>query len=375
MLRLYRFEAYDNWIFMIVVFSSNENGGLIQMAIKVTEELYKLGTEVRCFIPTIAKCSIPKEIHTLIVRYKKTKSPFPYNSVVKKVSAQLLSLEPDLIWYVDNGTFTSQVGINLAGRVKQALVMHDAGVSHSSFNTSLRQRIKCFIEKKTSEICNKQIDWIVTCSPNSKNVYSKLYPSLKDKVYMLPLGPHMPEMKAICPTEIKDLSDYFMFFGRIDKYKGIDVLLHSFTKWKGNRKLVIAGGGKLQPEEIKMANEDHRVILINRFIKDEEMPYLFNNARAIVLPYKDATQSGILPIAYMCGKPVICSKVMGISQFVENNITGFICADIDDYVAAYSKVEDNDILEGMSNNARLYYETQLDWAENIKKMLKQFHVK
>ena len=65
---------------MIIVFTSNENGGLIQMAIKVTEELYKLGTEVQCFIPTVAKCSIPKEIHTFIVRYKKTKSPFPYNN-------------------------------------------------------------------------------------------------------------------------------------------------------------------------------------------------------------------------------------------------------------------------------------------------------
>lgn len=360
---------------MIIVFTSNENGGLIQMAIKVTEELYRLGNEVRCFIPTIAKGSIPKELRTFIVRYKKAKSPFPYNSEVKEVAAQLISLKPDLIWYVDNVTFTSQIGINLAGRVKQALVMHDAGVSHSSFNTSLKQRIKCFVEKKTSEICNKKIDWIVTCSPNSKNVYSKLYPSQKDKVYMLPLGPHMPDGKAICPIEIKNQSDYFMFFGRIDKYKGIDVLLNSFSKWNGSRKLVIAGSGKLQPDEIEMANKDARVILINRFIKDEEMPYLFENARAIVLPYKDATQSGILPIAYMCGKPVICSNVIGIAQFVENNKTGFICAMIDDYVAAYTKAEDNNIFEDMSKNARLYYATQLDWAENLKNMLKRFNIK
>lgn len=360
---------------MIIVFTSNENGGLIQMAIKVTEELYRLGNEVRCFIPTIAKGSIPKELRTFIVRYKKAKSPFPYNSEVKKVAAQLINLKPNLIWYVDNGTFTSQVGINLAGQVKQVLTMHDAGVSHSSFNTSIRHRIKHFIEKKTSEICNKKIDWIVTCSPNSKNVYSQLYPSQKDKVYMLPLGPHMPEGKAICPIEIKNQSDYFMFFGRIDKYKGIDVLLNSFSKWNGSRKLVIAGSGKLQPNEIEIANKDARVILINRFIKDEEMPYLFENARAIVLPYKDATQSGILPIAYMCGKPVICSNVMGIAQFVENNKTGFICAKIDDYVAAYSKVEDNNILEDMSKNARLYYETQLDWTENLKNMLKRFNIK
>lgn len=359
---------------MIIVFSSNEKGGIIQMAIKVTEELYKLGKEVRCFIPTIAKGSIPKELLPLFIRYKKAKSPFPYNYEVRRVSTKILCFSPNFIWYVDNGTFTSQVGINLAGRVKQALVMHDAGMSHSSFNISLRQRIKRFIEKKTSEICNNRIDYIVTCSPNSKNVYSRLYPSQKDKVYMLPLGPHMPEGKVICPLEIEGLSDYFMFFGRIDKYKGIDVLLHSFSKWKGSRKLVIAGSGKLQQEELEMVNKDSRVILINRFIKDEEMPYLFKNSRAVVLPYKDATQSGILPIAYMCGKTVICSNVIGISQFVENGYTGFVCCNDDDYITAYSKVEDNTLLKKMSFNARQYYETKLEWSTNIKQMLNQFRV-
>lgn len=359
---------------MIIVFTSNETGGLIQMAIKVTEELSNLGKEVRCFIPTNAKGSISKELFSLVVRYKKAKSPFPYNSKAIRVAAQIFDLKPNLILYIDNGIFSSQVGINLTGRVKQALVMHDAGTSHSSFNTSIRQRVKRFIEKRTSEICNKSIDWVITCSPNSKSVYCKLYPYQKNKVYMLPLGPHMPEGDVICPSEIENQSDYFMFFGRIDKYKGIDILLQSFSKWKGNRKLVIAGNGKLQPKEIEMVKNDSRVILINRFIKDEEMPYLFRNARAIVLPYKDATQSGILPIAYMCGKPVICSNVIGIAQFVVNNSTGFICNNDNDYVAAYSNIEDNNILKEMASNARQYYEAQLEWSANIKQMLKQFNV-
>ena len=283
-------------------------------------------------------------------------------------------MKPSLIWYVDNATFTSQVGINLAGRVKQALVMHDAGISHSTYNKGLKHRIKQFIETKTSEICNQKIDWIITCSPNSKVIYCQLYPFQKDKVYMLPLGPHMPEVASCCPPEIDGLSGFYMFFGRIDRYKGVDVLLQSFSKWIGTRKLVIAGGGKLQNEEKEIADKDSRVIIINRFIKDEEMSFLFKNARALVLPYKDATQSGILPIAYMCGKPVICSNVKGITQFVENHKTGIICSRIDDYVSAYSKVEDDNVLEQMSINARLYYEAQLNWTENIKKMLEYFNV-
>ena len=360
---------------MILVFTSNEKGGLIQLAVTVTKELYKLGMDVRCFIPTIAKVSVPDYLQSYMIRYEKAKSPFPYNTQVKNVASQLLMFNPSLVWYVDNGVFSSQVGINLAGHVKQALIMHDAGTSHSSFKTSFRQQLKLFIENKTSEICNKKIDWVITCSPNSKAVYNQLYSSQKDKIYMLPLGPHMPEVQPLLPVEIKGLSDYFMFFGRIDKYKGIDVLLKSYAKWSGNRKLVIAGSGELQPEEIKMVNSDSRVVLINRFIKDEEMPLLFKNARVLVLPYKDATQSGILPIAYMCQKPVICSNVIGISQFVVEGSTGYICASDQDYVNAFSLLDNDEQLKLFSQNARRYYESNLDWNKNIRQMLKDLNIK
>ena len=359
---------------MIIIFTSNEKGGIIQLAITVTEKLYKLGREVRCFIPTIAKASIPKYLQDYIIKYEKVKSPNPYNIHAKHVAAKLLEFNPKLVWYVDSSVFSSQVGINLAGRVKQALIMHDAGTSHSSYNSSLKQRFKLFFERKTWELCNKNIDWIITCSPNSKIVYGQLYPSQRNKIYMLPLGPHMPEVRTLCPIEVKGISDYFMFFGRIDKYKGIDVLLKSYAKWTGDRKLVIAGAGQLQPEEIKMASSDSRVVLINRFIKDEEMPYLFMNARALVLPYKDATQSGILPIAYMCQKPVICSNVIGISQFVVKGSTGVICSSEQDFVRAFSLLENDEQLKFFSENARHYYESNLDWNMNIVQMLKDFNV-
>ena len=76
----------------------------------------------------------------------------------------------------------------------------------------------------------------------------------------------------------------------------------------------------------------------------------------------------------MCGKPVICSNVIGIAQFVVNKSTGFICNNDNDYIAAYSNIEDNNILKEMATNARQYYETQLEWSANIKQMLKQFNV-
>lgn len=355
---------------MIVVFSSNVNGAMIQMAIKVTEELFSMGYNVKCFIPQNAQGCIPEKLTSSIVRYIKRKNIYPYNSAAKLVANMILRFNPRLVWYVDNATFSSQVGIILSGKTRQAMVMHDAGTVHLSFDTSLRQRLKLFIEKKTSELCNEIIDWIITCSPSSKDTYCRLYPDHYSKVYMLPLGPHLPEGTPICPPEIEDISGYNMFFGRIDKYKGVDILLRTYSKWNGDRKLIIAGNGYLSKEEIETIKADPRIVLINRFIKDEEMPYLFANSRVIILPYREATQSGILPIAYMCGKPVICSDVIGLSQFVNDGNTGYICSSDDSYIKAYSQFEDELKLSSFSNQARKYYEDKLEWSGNISKMLK-----
>lgn len=359
---------------MIIVFSSNEKGAMIQMATKVTEVLIKMGFETLCYLPSVAIGNISDNLRPYIIRYKKVKKINPYNSSAKTLAKQISGLDPSLILYIDNGVFSSQIGINLVGYVKQALIMHDAGTSHTSFNISFKHKLKSFIERKTSEMCNNKVDWIITCSPASKTTYCNIYPSHKNKVYMLPLGPHMPDCSPECPSEINGLKDYYLFFGRIDKYKGIDTLLRTYSQWDGNRTLVIAGGGRLQVEEQAMIEKDSRVILINRYIKDEEMPELFTNARAVLLPYKDATQSGILPIAYMCGKPVICSDVIGISQFVENGKTGFICSTDESFTQAYDQMEDTSMLEQMSKQALDYYKYNLDWESNLSKMLKTLGV-
>lgn len=357
---------------MIIVFSSNEKGALIQMAIKVTEELYNLGRDVICYIPSIVNTAIPDVLTDYVIHYVKAKNFFPYNKYARELAKEISLKKPELVFYVDNGTFSSQVAINIAGSVKQALVMHDAGTSHSSYNNSFKQKIKQYIEKKTSEWCNNRINWIVTCSPSSQNVYSELYPAHKNKVYMLPLGPHLPESAVTCPPEIEGIHDYLMFFGRIDKYKGIDVLLQSFSKYKADRRLVIAGSGTIQSHELQIANSDSRINIINRFIKDEEMPYLFQNCRAVILPYKEATQSGVLPIAYMCGKPIICSNIIGLSQFVKQGVTGFICKNENDYIASYSNIEKENLLKKLSENAYQYYRNNFDWGINLSQMLLTF---
>src|SRR5690606_30937707 len=96
-----------------------------------------------------------------------------------------------------------------------------------------------------------------------------------------------------------------LFFGRIEPYKGLDILLESMQKvWKDHPDwtLTVAGVGDISPYSANLA--DKRIELINRFIEDEEVAPLFQKASFVVLPYISATQSGVIPVASAFKKPV-----------------------------------------------------------------------
>lgn len=103
------------------------------------------------------------------------------------------------------------------------------------------------------------------------------------------------------------------FFGRIQKYKGIEILFQSYQqvlREVPQLKLLVAGSGKIDckiPEGVE---------LYNRWIADNEVANLLAEVDIVVLPYIDASQSGVIPLAFSLGKPVIATDVGGLSEQV-----------------------------------------------------------
>src|SRR5690606_33402936 len=61
-----------------------------------------------------------------------------------------------------------------------------------------------------------------------------------------------------------------------------------------------------------------------RFVSDQEMVDYINQSDVVVLPYRSATGSGIIPVSYYCRTPVIATKVGGLSEVVEPGKTGWL---------------------------------------------------
>jgi glycosyltransferase involved in cell wall biosynthesis len=121
-----------------------------------------------------------------------------------------------------------------------------------------------------------------------------------------------------------------LFFGFIREYKGLDTLLEAFAliKDKLNLKLIIAGefysDEALYQELIDKLKIRENIYLFTRFIPSSEVRYYFSAADVVVLPYKNATQSGIVQIANNFNKPVIATDVGGLGEVVFENKTGFL---------------------------------------------------
>lgn len=122
-----------------------------------------------------------------------------------------------------------------------------------------------------------------------------------------------------------------LFFGFIRKYKGLDLLIeamHELNKKNTNIKLLIAGEFYEDEEQylqlIKQYNLEDKIILHTNFIADSDVKYYLCSADVLVQPYKNATQSGVTPLAYYFEKPMIVTNVGGLPALVPDKKCGII---------------------------------------------------
>lgn len=354
----------------IVLITGNTKGGIIQFLETIETKLNDLGYEVIVISPVEVESKLQNKKNYIyyqsIQSGNRIKSFFSKQKELKDISDKIAELKADLIWLVDNPMITVKIGLKLIHtRIPMMLTLHDAGGSHPTNEAvyhKLRRKYTHFLSNKLES----EVDYILLLSKVSFEKYKLLKPQNKSKLVYFCLGAHVPNAEEIRPAEVTE-KQFHLFFGRIDKYKGIDILLSAFSQVQNHKyKLIIAGNGELTSKEKELYDQvKDDVILINRYILDEEMLWLFHHARSIVLPYIEATQSGVIPIAYKFGVPVIVSNVDGLTQFVDNEKTGFICSREKDYVDALQKLETDTTRSVMSENAVQYHLKHMNWKKNI----------
>ncbi|MBE2254725.1 MAG: glycosyltransferase [Ignavibacteria bacterium] len=122
-----------------------------------------------------------------------------------------------------------------------------------------------------------------------------------------------------------------LFFGYVRKYKGLNILLDAMPeliKYDKNIKLLIVGefydNADKYYKQIDDLKINENVKVIQKFVPNEDVGIYYNVSELVVLPYLEATQSGVLNIAYGFNKPVVVTDVGGLSEDVDESKTGFV---------------------------------------------------
>ena len=132
-----------------------------------------------------------------------------------------------------------------------------------------------------------------------------------------------------------------LFFGFIRKYKGLDLLLEAMNNAnirEANIKLLIAGEFYDNKDEYELIiakyNLANSLYLRTQFIDNSEVKYYLSAADFVIQPYKNATQSGVTPLAYHFEKPMLVTSVGGLANLVPHMKVGIVTEPNADSIAA-----------------------------------------
>lgn len=161
----------------------------------------------------------------------------------------------------------------------------------------------------------------------AKQQFEEYYKHQKPNKMVLKMSPYSFLQRLVTPEKYR--KQYVLFFGRLSPYKGIDDLLQAMPdvfKEFPDEHLIIAGKryhGFDIDDDVLTSYKDN-ITLIEKHIPNEELALLIQQAKFIVCPYKDATQSGVLMTAFGLNTPVIATNVGSFPEFIKNDVNGLL---------------------------------------------------
>lgn len=177
----------------------------------------------------------------------------------------------------------------------------------------------------TRRVLNQGQSYVVQASSEADRLRD-LIPGARVLVHPHPLYDQFPEpTRQLRRRANKEL----LFYGFVRPYKGLDVLIEALARVRDKDiYLTVVGEFWSGLAEIRSLITKHSldavVEIIPRYVTEEETAAYFARADALVLPYRSATGSGVLAIAYRYEKPVIATTTGAFPDVVRDGETGYL---------------------------------------------------
>lgn len=221
---------------------------------------------------------------------------------------------------------------------------------------------KC-LNKYTQLLMKKNINIVV------HSEYSLIKLCGYKKCWYIPFGAF--ETLKTFPQNNSNLhSGYFLFYGYILPYKGLELLYNAYIKLKNKGivlPIVIAGKGN--DKYLDLFAKEPNIFIINKYLTNFDLAGLITNCRAVICPYLSASQSGIPQTVNQFGKKVIATNVGAFPEFIFNGENGYIC---DVNSNSLSEVLENNSFSDFSYDDFINLHPNLSWNVIEEEYIKLF---
>lgn len=140
------------------------------------------------------------------------------------------------------------------------------------------------------------------------------------------LGAEVSEAALPVPND----KPLLLFCGLIRPYKGLDILLDALPAVLLRHDIHLGivgemwGDGASYFEQIKRLGIGEHVTVVNAYVSNAVLGKWVKSAEVVILPYRSATQSAVIQLAFGIGTPVITTTVGGLPEVVEDGVTGLL---------------------------------------------------
>lgn len=309
-----------------------------------------------------------------VLTFKKPSMPNPRNILsMREMMQYIRDVQPDVLHVQETNDIWYLLTLLLSKLPPVVTTIHDV-FSHPG------DREKVFASEYTRQIAFYRSQQLIVHTQQQRKALIEQFHIPEQRVNVLPHGElgslyQRRSKKNSLPREPYTL----LFFGRIWPYKGLKYLLEAMpliAERIPEVKLVIAGRGEDINSYFPDGYDSKSYEIINDFIPNKDVIGLFQRSAVTVLPYIEASQSGVAALSYGVGTPVVASDVGGLREIVQHQKDGLLVPPQNVRALAdaiISLLSDRNLQQQMQTEALARCQQDLNWSNIAAQTVSIYH--
>ena len=209
--------------------------------------------------------------------------------------------------------------------------LRSAGIRVTFLCHNVQDHEDHWFNQKAARFAVRQADDYLVHGERQRAQLRELYGRVPIKVHAHPIYSQFPSPIG---TMARRAALEVLFYGFVRPYKGVDVLIEAVGLLSDQPLfLTIAGevwgAGPDWDATVRAAGLADRVEIRPYYHGEQETAELFARADVVVLPYRSASASGVVALAYHYDRPVVVTRVGALPDVVEEGASGFVVAPSD----------------------------------------------